>query len=75
MASPALDVALADIDTTFNGFASSHGSGCPPVPRARLFEVPDHFDDHTAAMRRLLRRRHGRWPTVYWGRSATALTG
>jgi hypothetical protein len=74
MASPALDAALADIDTVFNGFASPHETGCGhchapeetaflrtpytrvplDVVRYYLFEVPDHFDDHPAAMRRLL---------------------
>jgi hypothetical protein len=74
MPSPALDAALADIDTVFNGFAGSHGSGCllchapektaylrtpyTHVPldvlQRYLFEVHDHFDDHTSAMRRLV---------------------
>jgi hypothetical protein len=72
--SPALDAALADIDTVFNGFAGSHGSGCPlchapekttylrapythvplDVLQRYLFEVHDHFDDRTSAMRRLV---------------------
>lgn len=74
MASAALDAALADIDTVFNGFASPQETGCGfchapeetaflrtpytrvplDVVRYYLFEVPDHFDDHPAAMRRLL---------------------
>jgi hypothetical protein len=74
MPSSALDAALADIDTVFNGFAGSHGSGCllchapektaylrtpyTHVPldvlQRYLFEVHDHFDDHTFAMRRLV---------------------
>ncbi|MEU5533861.1 hypothetical protein [Streptomyces sp. NPDC020362] len=74
MATPALDAALADIDTVFNGFASPNETGCgrchlpeetaylrtpyvrvpDGVVRMYLFEVPDHFDDHPAAMRRLL---------------------
>ncbi|WP_030946198.1 hypothetical protein [Streptomyces sp. NRRL S-646] len=74
MPSAALDAALADIDTVFDGFASFDETGCgychapeetaylrtPHVPipvdvvQYYLFEVPDHFDDHTAAMRRLL---------------------
>jgi hypothetical protein len=74
MSSPALDTALADIDTVFNGFASPDETGCGhchvpeetaylrtpyvrvpvDVVRYYLFEVPDHFDDHPAAMRRLL---------------------
>ena len=74
MSSAALDAALADIDTVFNGFANPGETGCgychapeetaylrtPNVPipvdvvRYYLFEVPDHFDDHPTAMRRLL---------------------
>ncbi|MGI5453468.1 hypothetical protein ACQEWB_09900 [Streptomyces sp. CA-249302] len=74
MSSPALDAALADIDTVFNGFASLAETGCGhchapeetaylrtpyvPIPvdvvRYYLYEVPDHFDDHPASMRRLL---------------------
>ncbi|MEU0004784.1 hypothetical protein ABZ079_10905 [Streptomyces sp. NPDC006314] len=74
MSSTALDAALADIDTVFNGFASPQETGCGychapeetaylRTPHVRvptdvvqyyLFEVPDHFDDHAAAMRRLL---------------------
>jgi hypothetical protein len=74
MSSPALDAALADIDTVFNGFASPTETGCSlchspeetaylrtpysrvpaKVLRMYLFEVHDHFDDHDAAMRRLL---------------------
>jgi len=74
MLSTALDAALADIDTVFNGFASPHETGCGfchapeetallrtpytrvplDVVRYYLFEVPDHFDDHPAVMRRLL---------------------
>ncbi|OIJ92506.1 hypothetical protein [Streptomyces colonosanans] len=74
MTSPALDAALADIDTVFNGFASPDETGCgrchlphevaflrtphvrvpPDVLRQFVFEVPDHFDDHAASMRRLL---------------------
>jgi len=74
MSSPALDAALADIDTVFNGFASPDETGCgfchvpeetaylrTPYTRVPLdvvqyylFEVPNHFDDHPAAMRRLL---------------------
>ncbi|WP_405857796.1 hypothetical protein OG407_12865 [Streptomyces sp. NBC_01515] len=74
MTSAALDAALADIDTVFNGFASPHETGCGychapeetaflrtpytrvplDVVRYYLFEVPDHFDDHPAVMRRLL---------------------
>ncbi|MEU6260110.1 hypothetical protein [Streptomyces sp. NPDC047043] len=74
MFSPALDAALADIDTVFSGFASPDETGCGychapeetaylrtphvhvpvDVVRYYLFEVADHFDDHAAAMRRLL---------------------
>ena len=74
MPSAALDAALADIDTVFDGFASFDETGCSychapeetaylRTPHVRipvdvvqyyLFEVPDHFDDHPAAMRRLL---------------------
>ncbi|MFF5015952.1 hypothetical protein [Streptomyces sp. NPDC001165] len=74
MTSPALDAALADIDTVFNGFASPNETGCGrchlpeetaylrtpyvrmpvDVVQRYLFEVSDHFDDHAAAMRRLL---------------------
>ncbi|MFF4801770.1 hypothetical protein ACFY1U_25785 [Streptomyces sp. NPDC001351] len=74
MFSAALDAALADIDTVFNGFAGFHETGCGrchtpeetaylrtpyvhiplDVVQYYLFEVPDHFDDHAAAMRRLL---------------------
>jgi hypothetical protein len=74
MPSPALEAALADIDTVFDGFANPHETGCgychapeetaylrtPSVPVPTdvvgyyLFEVPDHFDDHATAMRRLL---------------------
>ncbi|NUQ98917.1 MAG: hypothetical protein HOY79_20935 [Streptomyces sp.] len=74
MFSAALDAALADIDTVFDGFASFDETGCGHchvpeetaylrTPNVRipenvvqyyLFEVPDHFDDHAAAMRRLL---------------------
>ncbi|MFI7404534.1 hypothetical protein ACIBW9_29340 [Streptomyces sp. NPDC049541] len=74
MPSAALDAALADIDTVFNGFASFDETGCGfchvpeetaylRTPYVRipvgvvqyyLFEVPDHFDDHPAALRRLL---------------------
>ncbi|WP_037670433.1 hypothetical protein [Streptomyces griseus] len=74
MHSPALDAALATIDTVFDGFASPHETGCgmchlpeetaylrTPSTRIPLdvvqmyvYEVSDHFDDHAAAMRRLL---------------------
>ncbi|MFF4570161.1 hypothetical protein [Streptomyces sp. NPDC001410] len=74
MTSRALDAALADIDTVFNGFTSPNETGCGRchlpeetaylrTPNVRmpadvlemyLFEVSDHFDDHAAAMRRLL---------------------
>jgi hypothetical protein len=74
MTSPALDAALADIETVFSGFASPGETGCGlchapeetaylrtphtrvplDVVRYYLFEVPDHFDDHAAVMRRLL---------------------
>ena len=74
MLSAALEAALADIDTVFDGFASFDETGCGychapeetaylRTPHVRipvdvvqyyLFEVPDHFDDHEAAMRRLL---------------------
>ncbi|MGW2720718.1 hypothetical protein [Streptomyces sp. NPDC001492] len=74
MSSAALDAALADIDTVFDGFASFDETGCSfchapeetaylRTPHVRipldvvqyyLFEVSDHFDDHPAAMRRLL---------------------
>ncbi|MEW2397698.1 hypothetical protein [Streptomyces sp. NPDC046862] len=74
MRSPALEAALATVDTVFNGFASPHETGCgrchlpeetaylrtpftrvpPDVLEMYVFEVSDHFDDHAAAMRRLL---------------------
>jgi len=74
MLSAALEAALADIDTVFDGFASFDETGCGychapaetaylrtphvvipvDVVRYYLFEVSDHFDDHAAAMRRLL---------------------
>lgn len=74
MSSAALDAALADIDTVFNGFASPAEIGCERcflpeetaylrnpytrVPagllRRFVYKVPDHFEDHTAVMRRLL---------------------
>ncbi|MFC8429343.1 hypothetical protein [Streptomyces sp. NPDC057253] len=74
MTSPALDAALADIETVFNGFTSPAERACGlchlpeeaaylrtpntriPVDVLRMytFEVSDHFDDHAAAMRRLL---------------------
>ncbi|MDX3583660.1 hypothetical protein [Streptomyces europaeiscabiei] len=74
MFSAALEAALADIDTIFDGFSSPNETGCgrchlpeetaylrtpytrvpPDVLERFLFEVRDHFDDHPAAMRRLL---------------------
>ncbi|MET7691208.1 hypothetical protein ABZT06_25055 [Streptomyces sp. NPDC005483] len=74
MTSKALDAALADIDTVFNGFASPTETGCERcylpeetaylrTPYTRVpadlvsrfvFEVPGHFEDHAAVMRRLL---------------------
>ncbi|WP_405887593.1 hypothetical protein OG762_08960 [Streptomyces sp. NBC_01136] len=97
MTSTALDAALADIDTVFNGFASPNEVGCgrchlpeeiaflrtpytrvpPDVLRMFVFEVPGHFDDHAALMRRLLpqgaRPRCGQRPKGARGtaRSAT----
>lgn len=74
MTSPALDAALADIETVFNGFSSPTEQACglchlpeeaaylrtpytripADVLRMYTFEVSGHFDDHAAAMRRLL---------------------
>ncbi|GGJ02143.1 hypothetical protein [Streptomyces brasiliensis] len=92
MSSIALDAALADIDTVFNGFASPTETGCgrchlpeetaylrtpytrvpADVLRMYVFEVPDHFDDHAAAMRRLLPQAahamaDGTLDSVGWG--------
>lgn len=98
MTSPALDAALADIDTLFNGFASPHETGCGrchlpeetaflrtpythvplDVVQMYVFEVAGHFDDHAAAMRRLLPQgaralADGRLEGVGWGTHGLSL--